>query len=449
MTPRRYITRDDIHIKARLMSEGVRLRGVRLPTETELAATSAALPDGIDFDDVEQVLEQYAHSLETWDRTSRQKSGVRMILEGSGLKVMVQPNPYSRLELVVEDGAVSVFDGNEVVATGHEVSGQPWLEERLSNGLPVATVLPAASDEIINLVFSLSCANAVVPKNACRYCNLFANPISRKLVNLPLETLEGWARYQAEALAIAVDGGWSGTIGLTGGALPPRQRGEAIERMGVVLSAMRTALGEDLFARQKIIYNNYPPEDLDDMWRWKELGIAGTSIDLEVMDPAYFAAICPGKNAYRPHEYWRRAQEKSVEVFGPYLNTTGCVVLGIEPMDAFVAGVEERLSKRVLPFPLSYYSAPGSAYSGFRPPSPDWFVTAAERFADACFASGELVSHLLSFSDGGVASSLGFDPTRLSERSSPMSIVFDEVFRRAQELMPPRMEDTATSPVSL
>ena len=98
------------------------------------------------------------------------------------------------------------------------------------------------------------------------------------------------------------------------------------------MSSLRDAIGEETFKKLPKVYNHCPPEDFLDMHKWKEMGITTTSFDLEVMDDAYFVAICPGKAAHKPLSYYKRAQEYSVEVFGPISGTIGCVVMGIEPM---------------------------------------------------------------------------------------------------------------------
>jgi len=346
------ITQDDIYAKARIMSEGVRIEGVEMPSSEQMAKASEIIPEKLNYDNPEEIWRLYARTLSTWAKTSRQESALRFDFDGSGIKVMVQPNKYSRLELTRDGAHVTVSDGDETLVTGSIPKRFEWLDEKLSNGLPISTVLPVMSAEIINVVFTLSCMNYASGRG-CRYCNLFANPLSKKLLMLPLNVLKSWARYEAEAVKVAKDNGWDGFLSVSGGALPPAHRKEYLDRLEILLDALREALGEETFSKQRVIYNHYPPENFSEMYDWKEFGINGTSIDLEVMDPAYFPAICPGKNAYKPHAYWKEAQEASVEIFGPYLNTAGCIVVGIEPMSSLVEGVDERLSKGVMPFPLS------------------------------------------------------------------------------------------------
>ena len=432
----RHITENDIHAKARIMAEGVRIEGVRMPSSAEFNKVSGSLPEKLDFDNVEGIWKTYAETVSVWEKSSRQASGLSFHFDGSGIKVMVQPNDYSRLELRREGDQVTVLDGDETLITGVVPKTLDWMDRNLSNGLPMSTVMPAVSSEIINVVFSLSCANFVSGKDACRYCNLFANPLSKRLLNAPSHVLKSWASYQAEAVKVAIDSGWEGLLSLSAGAFHPSRRGEYLERMTIVLGELREVLGHDTYSKQKILFNYYPPEDFADMHQWKKLGVTATSIDLEVMDPAYFAAICPGKHAFRPLEYWKEAQEASVEVFGPYMNTMGCVVAGIEPMTALVEGVEERLSKGVMPFPITFYSAPGSAYWGFRPPTADWFVEASQRMADSFMSSAGFLQCVAEASGGAMTGS----SSALTKYSSPMTLVFDEVLRRVQQLFGQRGE---------
>jgi hypothetical protein len=92
------------------------------------------------------------------------------------------------------------------------------------------------------------------------------------------------------------------------------------------------------------------------------------------MDPAYFPVICPGKATYKPHAFWKSAQDASVGDLGPFANTTGNIVLAIEPMSSVLNGIGERLAQGVMPRPVIFRSAPNSGYWGFRPPTADWLI---------------------------------------------------------------------------
>lgn len=413
------IPRDHIYAKARLLSEGVRLPGAEPPSAP---ASQAAVQ--VDPENVEDVLQQYARSLESREITPIKEMGNVILFDNSEIACSIVPNRYSRLDLERDGGRITIADGDDVLITGQIPTVPAWTKQKLSNGLPIMSLLPVMSEGIINVVFTLSCMNYNSGRG-CRYCNLFANPVAKQLAMLPLKTLEGYARYQAEAVKIATDAGWCGTLSFSGGALPPSLRGELFDRIAIVMDAVRDALDPELFRKLPKVYNNYPPENLDDMGRLKDLGITATSIDLEVMDPAYFAAICPGKHAFRPLEYWKKAQEVSVEVFGPYANTTGMLVVGLEPMECLVEGMEERMSKGVLPLPFVFYSAPGSAYWGFRPPNADWLVETFEKVADVFMKYAPQVLQTLPDFGGEAPPAPSFGN----------SMLFDEVQRRVRVMM--------------
>jgi len=383
---KKIITKEDIFIKARMISEGVRAQ-VSKEASPELYKAAMGenkvdelkIPEKLDFNNPESIIELFAEVNKT-DTSSDFRQEI--IFNGSGLRAPIYLNKHSRMELLIQDNNASVFEDGDILVTGTFSKRFEWSDEKLSNGLPISTVLPSMSASIINVVFSLSCMNYNTNRG-CRYCNLFSNPISKKISMLPKETLRVWAKYQGEAVKIAIDNGWRGSIAISGGALAPAQRGEYLERLEIVLSSLKDAVGDEIFRKLPKVYNHCPPEDFSDMYKWKEMGITTTSFDLEVMDDAYFAAICPGKAAHKPLSYYKKAQEYSVEVFGPVSGTIGCVVMGIEPMTTLVEGFDERISKGILPLPLVFHSTPGSAYEGFRPPTAEWIIEASEKMADS------------------------------------------------------------------
>ena len=243
MTERQVITKEDIYLKARMISEGMRVQIPDVPPEPSTPEKEEIdIPDKLDLDDIDGILDLMRRSLT--QRESNRFLGQTLILDGSGLLTPIYPNKHSRLDLVVEGDRAAVSDGGEVLATGYFPERKEWLNEKISNGMPITTVLPGMSAAIINIVFNLSCMNYNANRG-CRYCNLFANPVSKKIVKLPKETLKKYASYQAEALKIATDNGWRGNLAVSGGAFPPAQRGVYLERLELVLATIREAAGND------------------------------------------------------------------------------------------------------------------------------------------------------------------------------------------------------------
>jgi len=433
------ITKEDIFIKARMISEGVRTEvsedvsseiNKMSRDKVDVGSNDIKIPDKLDFNDPERIIELFAEVNKT-DTSSDFRQVI--IFDGSGLRAPVYSNKRSRLELNIQGSKATISEMGDILVTGTFPKRFNWLDEKLSNGLPISTVLPSMSASIINVVFSLSCMN-YNSNRGCRYCNLFSNPISKKISMLPMETLRVWAKYQSEAVKTAVENGWRGSLAISGGALPPAHRNEYLERLELVLSSLKNAVGDEIFKKLPKVYNHYPPEKFSDMHKWKEMGITTTSFDLEVMDDAYFGAICPGKDTYKPLSYLKEAQEYSVKVFGPLSGTISCVVMGIEPMSSLVKGFDERFSKGILPLPLVFHSTPGSEYEGFRPPTAEWIIEASEKMADS------FMRHIFKWikppkankNEGG-SKKIGFSPSRMP--TTHLSVVFDEIGYRINKLL--------------
>ena len=112
------------------------------------------------------------------------------------------------------------------------------------------------------------------------------------------------------------------------------------------------------------------------MHKWKSFGINTALYDCQVMDPAYFKAICPSRGSQKR---WFEAQEAAVEVFGRDGGVKGTVVGGLEPMEGMLAGIEERLSKGVHIRPDIFYPIPGTPLGGMRPATAEWYLEAFEK----------------------------------------------------------------------
>ncbi len=385
ITEKRNITKEDIHLKARMLSEGVRFKVERSP------------------------------------KTGR--SFRPFVMEGCELVVFLLPNIYSRLEAVINEENVTIFDMGKVISSGTLEVRRSWLNELMTNGSPAETSFSTSgsSASIINIVMNYHCYN-YDSGQGCKYCGLFARPAIK---TFPVSFTRQLTAFQIEMAVIAVQNGWRGTFAITGGVLPPKQRGRMTNGLEKVMTGLSESLDDKILSQLHIAANVYPPEDFEEMDKWKDLGINAAEFDLEVMDPAYFKAICPGKSKSHPQEYWKEAQETAVEIFGRGRGTFQSMVTGIEPMSSLVEGLEERISKGVYSAPLVFVPTPGSPYAKFRPPNADWFVEANEKIADIYFQYADTLDvNLLSDNRPGF--------TRVG-LSYPNIILRDEMMRRLQE----------------
>ena len=382
MTEKRNITKEDIFLKARMLSEGVRITVKKQP-----------------------------------EKGTRNRP---FVMDGCDLVVMLLPNLYSRLEVIIDGDNVTISDMGKQLSSGTLEVQRSWLDEKLSNGIPVKNIF-SGSASIINLVMNFRCYN-YDSGQGCKYCGLFAFPMSK---TPPKSLAPKYTELLVESAIIAIQNGWRGTMVLTGGALPPSQRVNMSEGIERIMTQLHESLDDKVLSQLHIAPNVYPPEDFAEMDKWKELGVNAVEFDLEVMDPAYFKAICPGKSKAHPFEYWKEAQETAVEIFGRGRGVFQSMVSGIEPMSSLVEGVEERISKGIYSAPLVFVPTPGSPYEQFRPPNAQWFVETNEKIADIYFRYADTLDvNLLTDNRPGF--------TRVG-LSYPLIIFRDEMARRLQE----------------
>ena len=385
MSEKRNITKEDIFLKARMLSEGVRIKVKKPP---KIGPTYRPI-----------------------------------VLDGCDLVVMPLPNTYSRLEVIIDDNDVTITDIGKVLSSGTLEVRRSWRDLKMKNGNPVEDVFLRLgnSASIINIVMNFRCYN-YDSGQGCRYCGLFASPLTKGITASVTQEL---MTRTVEIAIIAAQNGWRGTLSITGGALPPSQRGEMIDRIEMVMAQLRESLDEKILSQLHVAPNVYPPDDLEELYHWKDLGINAAEFDLEVMDPAYFKAICPGKSKAWPHERWKEAQETAVEVFGRGRGSFQSMVTGIEPMNSLIEGIEERISKGVYSAPLVIVPTPGSPYAKFRPPTADWFVEANEKMAEIYFRYADTLDVNLLTDNRPGFTHIGL--------SYPNIILRDEMVRRLQE----------------
>jgi len=363
MSEKRNISEEDIQLKSRILSEGVNMS---------------------DMDLLRAFKENSQYGLRPF------------IQDGSGIQAAYVPNKYSRLTMTLDGEGATITDSGEVLGQGRLMEFPEWLDMPLSNGEPALSSINYYSPNVINIQMNNACYNWA-KKRQCRYCSLFA----QGAVEFTHEKRQELAKLRAETVKIAVDNGWHGVFIIGGGQLPPDRRTEILDRMSMFIEPIKEAIGEEAFAKNPRIINNYPPKDLSEMEKWKERGISGTSFDVEIMDPAFFAAICPGKVEYAPHEFWLEAQNASAEIFEW---TTAGIVIGLEPMEGLLKGLKNRLTNGVIPLTFSWLPAPGSTFEKHRPPNAEWIMEYASQAADFFLehASQEMLDQITGKSDNPI-----------------------------------------------
>jgi hypothetical protein len=383
-TEKRNITKEDIFLEARLRAEGARIE-----------AKNASKP------------------------ANRFYSAV--VLDGCEMVVGLMPNEYSRLEVVIDGADVTISDMGEVLGTGTMEERRSWRDNLLSDGTTtVEAAVPTWNADIASIVLSTSCFHHDKGKT-CKYCFYNLAPTGPRM---SLEALETAAARSVEAIIVALESGWRGTILFTGGTPHPSQCSRVVDDIERFMTRFRESVDEDVFSQIHFsVALLRPPDDLKELYKWKDIGLNGIEFDSQVVDPVYFKAICPGRDE---QSAWDEAQAAAAELFGRGRGATTGIVMGIEPMGGLLEGVEERIKRGAFTQLFNFTPVPGSPLGGFRPPTADWFVEAAEKIVDIYLQYADTF-------EVDLTEDTRFGYTRKG-RSFYLSIVDDEMARRLQEM---------------
>ena len=311
----------------------------------------------------------------------------RMVLDGCDMvmRLGLESNENSPFEIIIDGYAITILENGEAVATAQLEPKAAWRDKRLADGRPVGDVIMCTDDVQSNIIISRGC-HAAAQGKACRFCEF--GPMFES--DMPLASAEetlAAAEPAIEATIIAINSGWRGFLNLAGGATPPEHRGQwTTDMVDAVMARFYNDVDADILAELQIAVQVYPPDDPTEMEKWKRFGVNSAEFDSQIMDPAYFAAICPGRGDQKK---WHEAQEAAAEIFGRGRGSVANVVTGIEPMAGLLEGIEERVSKGVWIHPLPFYPARGSAMAGMQPASMEWYLELWEKIADIYMQYGD------------------------------------------------------------
>lgn len=355
MTEKRNITKADILLKARLLTEGVRV---------QVKAQPSRYPKN-----------PYAPVL--------------IVFDGCDVVAPVMPNPRSVLELVAEGNDITISELGEVLMTGELAEQSPWRDLPLSDGVSTVDSSMGYESIVSSIDINPGCYVCSIGKG-CQYCSFGPGLISLHEAlsdSLSVSDMLATAEQGIEARVTAIKAGWRGLFLLAGGASTPERRGQwTTDMIEAVMERIRRDIDDATLSEIQMATDVYPPDDLGDLYKWKSFGINACEFDCQVMNPAYFKAVCPGRG---DQQYWFEAQEAAAEIFGRGRGSISNVVAGCEPLAGMIEGIEERMSKGVYIVPMTFGGSPGSPMAGMRPPSAEWYVEVAEKVADIYFKYGD------------------------------------------------------------
>jgi len=391
MLKKRNMIEEDVLLKTRLLAEGVRYQ-VKGPLLWE--STDTFVDVIVYFDD-------------------------------NYMQAETRLNPRSRLEVSIEGNNVTISEMGEVLRTATLEPRAPWRDALMSDGSTVndATI----GMNVVSYILTFNRCYTYDSGKGCKFCGSGAQFASSGMPLMDMSGMLAAAERSIEATVIGIQNGLRYVL-IIGGAAPPDKRDQfTTDLFEGIMARFHESLDDDVFSQVRFMPSVYPPKDLGHFDKWKSFGINAVEMDCQVMDPAYYKAICPGRGEKRQ---WYEAQEAAVEVFGRDGGCLSNVVMGIEPMAGMLEGIEERISKGVSMVPLIFKPYPLSQMEQMQPATAEWYMEAYEKIDEIRLRHGGGYSFWQSdFSPqpGGQSEdtgplSINSTPDRQSEYDRPLSI---------------------------
>jgi hypothetical protein len=343
--------RDELLLKARLLVDGVR------------TADSALAEVGSRYK--EQVHHLFEYDFDV-HKEHAQPSEIKL---PGGTVVQVRLNDRSPF-MVHRRGDVLMLEDN-----GREIGTLDWLERpafygrSTSSGKPMNSIGEMVGEDCLSVCHTNFCITFSNGKQ-CAFCNLNFTPKQYDEVLVRKRAAE-----VGEVAAAAFGDGVARHLLITGGILPGNIE---MDILLTYLKAFKEATGLEEIPGSSIMT---PPKDLRDLEKLADLGLQGVGFNLECYDPAFFRAVCPGKEELVGYERYREALRVAVDVFGAGGRVFSGFIAGIEPMELLLEGVQKLAEEGVAAIPLVWSPSAGTRLSGHRPPYAEWFLELSERTA--------------------------------------------------------------------
>lgn len=350
--------RDEVLLKARLLTEGMRI------DPTALAGLGTLYK------------EQLHHLFEyDFDVHLKQAAPSEMRLPG-GSNVQVRLNERSPYLARREGDTLFVEMGGQRLSTIEWIERPAFYSRKTSFGKPMTSIAELVGEDCLSVCHTNACIT-FGDKKECAFCNMNFTPKQYDEVLIRKQAAE-----VGEVMAAAFHDGPARHFLITGGILPGNRE---MEVLVTYLAAIREATGMTALPGAAIMT---PPPDLRELERLQKLGLQSVGINLECFDPAYFKAICPGKEHRIGYARYREALRTAVEIFGDGGRIFSGFMAGLEPKEKLLEGVQELAEEGVASIPLVWSPSAGTLFSGHRAPYAEWYIDLSEKIA------GIMVRHL-------------------------------------------------------
>jgi hypothetical protein len=259
-----------------------------------------------------------------------------------------------------------------------------FLNRKISDGTPAGQlVAPIGSYWLMSapLKYCFYFQNG----EQCRFCNItdagaaYSATLNRKKTE-----------QIAEAFAVAWEEGHYRGLSLCGGSLPgPKEQDQYLEITRAIKAIRSDWDGwNDGSVPVDYIGGAPKPHELHKIDEIKDAGVRFLQLNLEIGDPKWFEAVCPGKAINVGYDNWVDALAYGATVFGKNGRVRTHLVAGIEPADTLIKAFTNLGQKGVLAFANPWRPTPGSFMEGHRPPYPQWYFNLYGKIAETYIHSG-------------------------------------------------------------
>jgi hypothetical protein len=312
---------------------------------------------------------------------SRTRAGL-----GSGLELALPAKSWLKQEIWVNAPVVERFAATSPYrldhdpAVGHLIvddrSGtryrvrlpeEPeWYSWTTSREIPMSRI-GVLQGTYLGIYINMVCTfwNYSPPLN-CRFCttgrNVGTAEARDKAVSDVVETCRA-ARDQSGATFVHLNGGFQGTRGLA--MAEPYLK--AIKNDGGLLVGVQLT----------------PEKDFSRFDRLIDLGVDHLSFCVELLDPAWFARICPGKERMLGQRLFFEAMEYCARRM-PHGAVSGEIIAGIEPIERTIEAIDVITAHGAFPTVCIFRPTIGSDMEDWPPPSYEDMRDVMRHVYDAC-----------------------------------------------------------------
>jgi hypothetical protein len=335
--------------------------------EIDLLCSGLRVPDGV--------------SLEGARGIARTRAGL-----GSGLEIVIptgsrlKPAIWVNVPVTERFAARSPYVLAGSPARGHAIVDErtggryavrlppepAWYTRQTTRGVPMSRV-GVLQGTYLGIYVNAVCAfwNALPALN-CRFCttgrNVGAAEAGDKSISDVVETCRA-ARDESGVTFVHLNGGFQGTRGLA--SIAPYV--DAIKRDVGLLVGVQLA----------------PERDLRGYDRLLAAGVDHLSFCVELLDPEWFARICPGKARSLGQDLFFEAMAYCVARM-PRGAVSGEIIAGLEPVPATLRGIDRIATMGAFPTVCIFRPTVGSELEDWPPPQWADMVQVMRHVYDAC-----------------------------------------------------------------